>query len=92
MLALLQIVGISLMFLLPIILACAYGAKYSESVGLRSDEVKDMNERLNRDLPIDLELEEMAYLFKRDFNQEILLFRADIQKQFETASREIASL
>ena len=92
MLVLLQLLIISSVFLFPIVLAIRYGCQYADGVGLSSEEVKAMNERLNSGHSIDLEIEEMLYVFRRDFNQEILQFRADIQEQYEAASREIASL
>ena len=92
MFVLLQIIGLSLPFLFPLVLAYMYGSEYAKSVGLTSDEVKTMNEKLSSGRSIDLEVEEMSYIFKRDFAQEIAQFRAENLSRFNSASLSIASL
>ena len=57
-----------------------------------NEEVAKINKSLENEYPISLQIEEINYIFKRDFNQSILQFRSDITDAYEQSSREIASL
>ena len=90
--ALIQITGTSLMFLTPLVIAYRYGKNQSKGIGLSNEEVAKINKSLENEYPISLQIEEINYIFKRDFNQSILQFRSDITDTYEQSSREIASL
>ena len=76
----------------PILAAYFYTKNYSKPVGLSSKEVAEINKRLENPYDFSLQIEELNYIFKRDFNQTILQMRSDNKELFEKASLEIASL
>lgn len=87
-----QIASVSGLFLTPILAAYFYTKNYSKPVGLSSKEVAEINKRLENPYDFSLQIEELNYIFKRDFNQTILQMRSDNKELFEKASFEIASL
>lgn len=87
----LQYVGAISIALIPLV-AYFYTKNYSPKIGLSNKEVAEINKRLEKSEDFSLHIEEMNYIFKRDFNQTILQMRSDNKELFEKASLEIASL
>ena len=64
--------------------------KFTEYVHIGFKKAQELV--LNELLSYEIQIEELNYIFKRDFNQTILQMRSDNKELFEKASLEIASL
>lgn len=87
----LQYVGAISIALTPLV-AYFYTKNYSPKIGLSNKEVAEINKCLEKSDDFSLHIEEMNYIFKRDFNNTLLDMRSENKKLFEEASANIASL